>query len=650
MKFKLDLSISDSQANELMLQRANTSRKITPELVTVDQINKSEAYKKYRNLEKKEIFRGKLVETLYSQWSHLYGAHNAKAYTEIFLEMAKSLHQKGAMIFADLINQEAFAELVANYDVLLDTHGNKSWIHSYVNLANHLDYLANGNFNQAFMHPLLIALVSYQIGAPVRLVDARAKNAEPMSIKAQDNMLHIDNTPFNDEYKIIVTWEKGKVSGPKGQNFVVIPGTHHASRNCLVDEDGVAWSTENGSIFITEDTVDNVFDIQHKVTDTAKPQVVEVTHPDKPLTTVFAAGSLVHHRYRTEAGYSRSCMILALHSAYDNPGQFVDHQYLDKFEQDSLNQYLIGCNHAEALFFDALSETAHTIALKVNDLGSDASSCEVIEQSTRQLDSLELAEWKHAVTKAPTVEDVKRTQNYLNLGQSCSELEYKQQLKKMMMIDKHGPLDLILYEDAHEEIRKWARNRIREMNEERLDMTVQLWSDGLSQPQADDLITSKEMIEIVDDLTAFIDHVQLHQLDDVQLPDIETISKVDALRSLKQLIVDLGEAIQRCDTSQTFLSTSLFLFLSVNELASTVGMNQQLHSVGQKLLSNYITTAIAMEKQHAFLQQREAQLPKLLIQPDPLFLQMHDQAIIENRHDSPQAQRAYDQRYGLSII
>lgn len=59
----------------------------------------------------------------------------------------------------------------------------------------------------------MIALIAYNVGGAIRLVDARGKDAEPLSILAQDNMLHIDNTPFNEEYKMILTWEKGKPSG-----------------------------------------------------------------------------------------------------------------------------------------------------------------------------------------------------------------------------------------------------------------------------------------------------------------------------------------------------------------------------------------------------------------------------------------------------
>lgn len=122
---------------------------------------------------------------------------------------------------------------------------------------------------------------------------------------------------------MILTWEKNKPSGPKGQNFVFLPGTHKGSRNCFVDETRGAWSTENASIFTTAESIDRVFQFQREVMNSDKPIIVEVSHNEKPLTTLFAAGSLVHHRYRTEEGLARSCIILAFHRAKDNPGQLV---------------------------------------------------------------------------------------------------------------------------------------------------------------------------------------------------------------------------------------------------------------------------------------------------------------------------------------
>lgn len=84
------------------------------------------------------------------------------------------------------------------------------------------------------------------------------KMQAPIQVLSQDNMLHIDNTPFNDEYKLILTWEKGVPSGPKGQNFVFLPGTHKGARQCMVTEGGSPWSSENASIFITPDSIERV--------------------------------------------------------------------------------------------------------------------------------------------------------------------------------------------------------------------------------------------------------------------------------------------------------------------------------------------------------------------------------------------------------
>ena len=91
---------------------------------------------------------------------------------------------------------------------------------------------------------------------------------------------------FNDEYKVLLTWEKGKASGPKGQNFVFLPGTHKGCRNCFMTEKGV-WSTENASIFTTPERIDKVFTFQREMRGSSKPMVVEATHAEKPLTIVF---------------------------------------------------------------------------------------------------------------------------------------------------------------------------------------------------------------------------------------------------------------------------------------------------------------------------------------------------------------------------
>lgn len=167
-----------------------------------------------------------------------------------------------------------------------------------------------------------------------------------------------------------------------------------------------------------------------------------------------------------------------------------------------------------------------------------------------------------------------------------------------MFFDKHGPLDLILYEDAHEEIRKWARNRIREMKVERLSERLEKWKPYIQQPQKTQLLTPKELQFLAIKLTKYINQIPNSKKIKAKLDSIETISSKDAYRSIQQLIEDLGESIVRCDTRQTFLSTSLFLFWAVDELLSLNDNNNlELMSMGEPLLSNYIATAILIEKQ-----------------------------------------------------
>ena len=94
----------------------------------------------------------------------------------------------------------------------------------------------------------------------MRITDIRGKDTQPISVNAQDNMLHIDNTPFTEEYKILVGWENGIPRALLGQNFTYLPGTHKGNRHIRLDEFDHPWSTENESIFLTNEIVDDIFE------------------------------------------------------------------------------------------------------------------------------------------------------------------------------------------------------------------------------------------------------------------------------------------------------------------------------------------------------------------------------------------------------
>ncbi len=600
---KLNLPIASKEIDQLLQERVRGAF-YGANLVHPSKVKAPAVYKKLLNQEEKARFRDSLLSQLREAWTTT-DSNNVEACLKQFIKLANTLTENGAIVFGDLIQKDLFQQLVTEYTHLQES-GSKSWIHSYVNLGNNPEFLSNTAFNGAFLHPLLIALIAYNIGGAIRMVDARAKDAQALSVLAQDNMLHIDNTPFNDEYKIILTWEKGKASGPKGQNFVYIPGTHKYVRDCYIKENGEAWSTENSSIFITPEKIEHVFQQQREILSVEKPLVAEVQHRDKPLTTVFSAGSLVHHRYRTEEASPRSCVILAFHRINDNPGEFLASKHSKELaDQTPLTRFLFdNCANLTSPdlvnlgFIGAMALAAEDIREKVNEIYSSERSAEIIEQNQIELSDEALIRWKTISTEAPTVEALKQQQNFLSLDEDIKEEALEKLLLTMMMFDKHGSLDLILYSDNHEEIRKWARNRIREMKEAQVAQHAITLSSLINPPNPEYMLDIGQLQNLTNHLVDFLNGIAEDQKHTAHLSHGEKISPIDAHRSMRQLILDLGESISRSHSKQAFLSTSLFLLLVCCELQSLYGFQrQQLNRVREALLNHYFTTAVIIEHQ-----------------------------------------------------
>jgi hypothetical protein len=588
-----DSSIPANNVDSLIASRVRGTP-IKPDLVEPKDVAAPAHYNRFAQLDEKDHFRKKLGAALHAEWMKSYGSEKSTTLMQAFMQLTQSVDDSGAVIFGDLIDKQHFANLIQHYTEILQTRGSKSWIHSFVNFGNHPDFLSNADFNGAFLHPLLITLISYAAGGPIRMVDARGKDAEPLAVMAQDNMLHIDNTPFRSEFKIIVTWERGKPSGPKGQNFVFIPGTHKGVRNCFIDADGKAFSTEDASIFITPKAVQQVFDIQKKLSNNNANQVVEVSDKDKPLTTVFQAGALVHHRYRTtEKNIPRSCIIVAFHRAQDNPGQFMRPDQVSHYANDNdLLTLLLGDHrdNTDDHFIKSILQHTNLLVDKIEEIIKEKGTV-VLPQKQRELSNEELEVWKKVVTSAPTVEAIK-------ISKINEHDNSKHYLLEMMKYDKHGPLDLILYADGHEEIRKWARNRIREISPDELDKRFTEWSKQLEAPTIHALMLPEQLKQITDQLVIFIDKLDLSARESAQLDSHEKISAVDAYRSLRQCIIDLGEAVLRCDSRQAFLSTSLFIFMASDELTRLFHQpSNELQNIGKKLLNNYSATVALVNMQ-----------------------------------------------------
>ena len=190
-----DLNITPDQIEGIVKGRV-LGTTIQPELVPTEKLSVPDDYKRIRQLEAKMIYRESLIDQLTSKWQALYGPDKAKALVTQFEDLSSQLDDDGAIVFGDLIDRSRFAQLVRGLDNLMQIKGSKSLLHSYLNLRNHPEFLTNRNFNGAFIHPLLIALMSYRIGGPVRVVDVRSKDTGPITARAQDTICCISRDRY----------------------------------------------------------------------------------------------------------------------------------------------------------------------------------------------------------------------------------------------------------------------------------------------------------------------------------------------------------------------------------------------------------------------------------------------------------------------
>ncbi len=163
----------------------------------------------------------------------------------------------------------------------------------------------------------------------------------------------------------------------------------------------------------------------------------------------------------------------------------------------------------------------------------------------------------------------------------------------MMLYDKHGPLDLILYSDNREERRKWARNRIREMKIGDASARLLRWEPEIRQPEARHILSVRQLYYQGQSLLAIASAARTNGLSEVRQSDTEMMTREDAFLSIHQLVQDLMDATKRCYSIQNFLSTSLFLFWCTDELLAVLKINSsRLYVIGGKLIRHYIATAV----------------------------------------------------------
>ena len=602
-----------------------------------------------KNESSKADFRDMLVQKLRSAWTASLGQAQAQELIEEFEKYADIIQNDGVGAFGDLVSKETFEQLIASYSQILETEGNKTWLHSFVDFRNHPQFLLNTQFNGAFFHPLNIALIAHKMGGPIRVTDARGKDAAPISAVTLDNMLHIDNVPFTEEIKQTVFWRQGKALGPNGQCFVCLPGTHKTPRafdgaiidgapilikdmgssrleKLKQDPNPIVFTTEAGSVFRNEGELKGALNAQREVRGVDKPLVVALRDNTKVLTATAETGNLVHHRYRREEGDPRSCLLIAFHLIANDPGGLVTKENLDKAKRevktDDLSVFLLDKHDSKdpqlmEKFLGALSSEAANIrdmllSLKSSEKSSTGSP-QFLSPESKALNEKEIAEWQESVLHGPGTEKIKRQQKIISLGEQMTQGELVSRVKQLMAYDKTGVLELILYSDGREEKRKWARNQIRELRLEKageltlendprppsLDKRLETWTSQLNMPSVESLC-SKEQLE------AFA--MQLYEIGKYQIQKgTETtselkpkISKEVVLPAVSQLLHDLGVAIQNCTNREAFISTGLFIFWACDTLMRILPDSEdksEIYTIGQKLLNHYVSVNILAEIQ-----------------------------------------------------
>ncbi|MFI7022550.1 hypothetical protein ACIBMZ_07505 [Micromonospora sp. NPDC049900] len=448
-------------------------------LVSAAELARPQAYRQLRRPEVAEDFR-RAVEALVGQACR--GEADGVRLAEAFVAMSRDLAGEGALSFAGLLSAARFAAARTAYDAEMSTSGSRGTLHNYLNASHSRRLLDDPHFRETFAHPLLVALVAHALGGPVKIVDLRAKDTQPLDVVARDNTLHIDNNPFMDEFKVIVTWTLGTDRGPAGQGLTYLPRTNRLFRQCSVDAGGAASSDEDSCIFPSRARVDEALAAQARFFDDRQPRVVHLENLTAPCHTIFAASRVVHHRYRTSTGAPRSAIMASFHRVDDGTDQLG----VPDLTGSDLDRFLLA-GPAGSSFLEVLrGEVTRIVAALRLSLSRPGL---VVDTDRRLLTGEALRTWYARQSAGVTLNRLREADLAGDGAVSADE-----RLVRRMRYDLQGPLNMPLYADMSEEVRKRARIVIREMAPEQIhDCLTRLRADWVRQgapaPEDDDAVT-----------------------------------------------------------------------------------------------------------------------------------------------------------------
>ena len=176
---------------------------------------------------------------------------------------------------------------------------------------------------------------------------------------------------------------------------------------------------------------------------------------------------------------------------------------------------------------------------------------------------------------------------------SGAEFSSIEEYAAIMMYDKCGLLQMLLYQDGHEEIRKPARKIVSERKIKPLIELLMPWVPQLytSSFTENGLIDPKTMRTMCDAVAAVANNLEMPEI------KAECVGPQKIYKSLTRLMMDLGEATVRCESVETHLATSLFLFLTAEEIYSHLKESDQtaLRSIVAAFLKNYVASLLLVE-------------------------------------------------------
>ncbi|KAF5876475.1 uncharacterized protein Bfra_002880 [Botrytis fragariae] len=227
-------------------------------------------------------------------------------------------------------------------------------------------------------------------------------------------------------------------------------------------------------------------------------------------------------------------------------------------------------------FLDILSNESPRIEEKLDHLFKATHPRTILDLELLELKSERLSAWRDTVVDAPTPLKYKYDRNLIFSGAEFSSIEeYTAALAAIMMYDKCGLLQMGLYQDGREEIRKPARKIVGERKIKPLIVLLMPWT-----------------LRIMCDAVAAV-------ANNLETPEIEAecVGPQEIYKSLTRLMMDLGEAMVRCEGVETYLATSLFLFLTAEEVYSHLKESDQiaLRSIVVAFLRNYVTSLLLVE-------------------------------------------------------